>query len=662
MASSGVPADAQSGPQPERKGPVVGIGASAGGLEAFSRFLRHLPPDTGYGFVLVQHLDASHPSSLSAILGRATTMPVAEATDGARVAPNHVYVIPPNTTLTISDQVLRLTPRSPAVAPMAVDRFLQSLADDCGDRAAGIVLSGNGSDGAIGLRAVRRAGGMTFAQEPTSAEFPGMPSAAAAAGGADLILPPEAIAAELARISRHPYFDGDVVAAPEPGAAVAIEDAPLRAICDVMREATGIDFASYRETTVQRRVLRRLAIVNMTSLGDYARLLAGRPAERAALQRDLLIGVTSFFRDPESFEVLKARVFPRLVQDRPANATIRVWVPGCATGEEAYSILIALREFQADAGTAFPVQVFASDVNEGALEKARSGTYDDSIAVDVSPERLNEHFVKINGHYQIVKSLRERCVFSRHNLLDDPPFSRLDLVSCRNVLIYLDTVQRKVIPLFHYALVDDGFLMLGRSEAARHEELFLAVDARQRIYAKRPVAKRTHESFTRSGVRARRSHVVSDAVAPAPQRTPADLSREVDHILLSKCSPTGVLVDESLEVLEVRGRPAPFLGLTPGRAGFHLLKHVPDTGLFLELEKLIRETATTGQVAMQQRVPYGVDGQAGELNVEVTPLRRGQRNATCCCSRAPMRMPVRIGALQCRVPLRPPGGIRSWPG
>ncbi len=621
------PRDGAPVPITKEPGPVVGIGASAGGLHAFSRFLRHLPPDTGYAFVFVQHLDASHPSSLSEILGRATAMPVADASDGAPVLPNCLYVIPPNTDLTIADHTLRLAPRAAGLPHMAVDRFLKSLAEDCGTAAVGVVLSGSGSDGAVGLRAIKDAGGMTFAQEPSSAEFPSMPAAAATAGAADLLLPPEGIARELARIARHPFFDAASTSQSGSATNLAVDDAALRRICDIMREATGVDFSLYRETTVQRRILRRLAMLNIANVDEYTRLLAEKPDERTALHRDLLIGVTSFFRDPDSFDSLKTSVFPAIVRDRPSNSTIRVWVPGCATGEEAYSILIALHEFQDHSRTAYPVQIFASDINETALETGRSGRYPASIAVDVSAERLRRHFVSINGSYQIAKNIRDQCLFSRHNLLEDPPFSKIDLVSCRNVLIYLDTVQRRVIPLFHYALVDGGFLTLGRSETTHHEDLFAPVDGRRRIYVKREVAKTTYESFARTGARARNADRQVAAGAARTGPTTADVSRSVDRILLAKYSPAGVLVDESLDVLEIRGRPEPFLSLTPGKAGLHLLKHVPDVGLFLELEGLIREAASSGEVVQRHGVPYEAGGRSGRLNVEVTPLRSSARRA-----------------------------------
>jgi two-component system, chemotaxis family, CheB/CheR fusion protein len=604
---------------------VVGIGASAGGLDAFTRLLEQLPSDTGFAYVLIQHLDATHASSLSEILGRATRMPVSEARHAMPVRPDQVYVIPPNTELTIVDRFLRLAPRVPGLAHMPVDRFLLSLAEDIGSQGVGVVLSGNGSDGTIGLIAVRDAGGMAFAQDPASAEFPSMPSTAASAGGTDLVLSPEAIGAELARMSRQPQSAHAAPAASGAAPMVIEEGDQLRTICDTMHEATGIDFSLYRETTVLRRILRRMALRGAADVAAYARLLAGDAAEQVALQRDLLIGVTSFFRDPDSFAALKTVVFPVIIRDRPAGSTIRIWVPGCASGEEAYSILMTLDEFQVESGTEFPVQLFASDISESAITKARLGKYPASIAAAVGPERLQQYFTLVDGGYQIAKALRERCVLSRHNLLDDPPFSRLDLISCRNVLIYLDAVQRHIVPLFHYALLEHGFLMLGRSETAHHANLFSLVEPRHKIYAKRSVARKPYRSFARihGAYRAAAGTVSSEIAAPA--HGAADLSRDADRVLLSKYRPAGVLVDAGLEVLEIRGDTAPFLALMPGRASYHLLKLVPDTSLYLAIEQLTQRAAVTGEPARAERVSYQTDGGVGVLNIEVMPLKSRER-------------------------------------
>ena len=552
-------------------------------------------------------------------------MPVADASDGVPVTPNRVYVIPPNTELTIANCVLKLALRGPASIHRPIDRFLQSLAEDCGHRSVGVVLSGTGSDGAAGLVAIKNAGGMTFAQDPSSADFPGMPAAAAAAGGTDVVLAPEAIARELARVAQHPHFAASRDAAVE-SAADADEARHLRAICDVMHEATGIDFSLYRQTTVQRRIQRRLAIRNVESLDEYKRLLAADAEERATLQRDLLIGVTSFFRDPESFDALKRLVFPVITRDRAAESAIRIWVPGCATGEEVYSILISLDEYQRDARTTFPVQVFASDISEIAIEKARRGRYPASFVEDVSPERLGRYFSKVDDSYVIAKQLRERCVFSSHNLLDDPPFSKLDLISCRNVLIYLGGAQEKVSSLFHYALVEGGFLMLGRSETTHTSELFSLVEPGQRIYAKRHVARRPYRSFVRARAVALGGDARRDGGGGPLHGTPG-LSRDVDRIVLSRYSPTGVVVDGGLQVLELRGQTAPFLALSSGKASLHLLKLLPDTGLFLEVERLTHEAARTGRPARSHRLSYQSGGHGGELDVEVMPLGSAERPA-----------------------------------
>jgi two-component system CheB/CheR fusion protein len=600
---------------------VVGIGASAGGLEAFRLLLGDLPVDTGFAIVLVQHLDPTHPSSLSEILGRCTAMPVREAGDGVPVERNHVYVIPPNADLTMVHRVLKLSPRGQAAGPhMPIDRFLRSLAEDCGSGAIGVILSGAGSDGSLGLQGVKEAGGVTFAQDPATAEYPSMPRMAESASDVDFVLSPAAIAAELARIAQHPLFA--VAPSGEPESWQKEGYTGLADVLTVMRESTGIDFSLYRETTVRRRVLRRLALRNIAGTPEYVKLLRKDSGERKLLQRDLLIGVTSFFRNPESFDAMARLVFPAIVGNRPPGTAIRIWVPGCATGEEAYSIAISLQEYLAETGAAFPVQIFASDVREDAIEKARGGKYLENIAADIGPERLNRFFTKVPDGYQIGKALRDLCVFSRHNLIDDPPFAKLDLISCRNVLIYLGAVQKDIIPLLHYALKPNGFLMLGQSETVGLDDMFAVLDRDHRIYAKRETAGRPHRLHTR----ARASRPGPDAgktAAKAPLKEiwdGADLGKAVDRVLLSKYSPAAVLVDEAMEVLEIRGDPSPFCRLPMGRASFHLLKLIPDTGLFLQIEKLVRRAAESGEAARAARVPYECQGAIREVNIEVTPL------------------------------------------
>jgi two-component system CheB/CheR fusion protein len=595
-------------------------------LEVFKLLLADLPADIGLAIVFVQHLDPQHHSMLAEILARATAMPVSEAADGMPVEANHVYVTPANVDLTLAQGALRLAPRAQTPGPhMPIDRFLRSLAEECGSGAIGVILSGANSDGAAGIEAVKAAGGVTFAQDPASAEFATMPRAAAATGCVDFVLPPERIAAELVRIGRHSYM-ADVASAVE-GRTPAGEEERFGAILALLHGATGIDFSLYREKMVKRRILRRLALRNIGGLAEYCQRLENDPDELAALQRDLLIAVTSFFRDPGSFESLQKVVFPRIVRDRPANAAIRVWVAGCATGEEAFSIAISLQEYLDKTGAALPVQIFASDISLPAIEKARGGRYPENIAADLTQERLNRFFTKIEGGYQVGKNLREMCVFTRHNLIDDPPFSKLDLISCRNLLIYLGSVQKNIIPVFHYALKPTGFLMLGASETAASGDLFSLVDRKHRIYAKREAAKKPH--VFHAGARGPRPGTAVDggvAVA-SPLWDGADMRKEVDRMLLSKYSPAGVVVDEDLEVIEIRGKASPCLTLPIGEVRFNLEKLIPDAGLLHEVENLIRQARQTGEPARRERVPCEHDGSAGELNLEAVPLRAGQRRS-----------------------------------
>jgi two-component system CheB/CheR fusion protein len=625
------PDESEAIPEPVVKGkttiPVAGIGGSAGGLEVFKHLLADLPGDTGLAIVFVQHLDPKHHSLLTEILSRSTGMPVSEAADGMPVEANHVYVIPANGDLTIAQGVLRLAPRAQTGGVhMPIDRFLRSLAEECGSRAIGVILSGAGTDGSAGVQAIKAAGGVTFAQDQYTAKFASMPQAAVATNCVDFVLPSDRIAAELLRIGRHPYL---AEASPAEQGRIDGDEACFATILAAVQNATGVDFSLYREKTIKRRILRRLALRNIDTLADYARRLENDAEELTALQRDLLIGVTSFFRDPASFESLKTLVYPRILQGRPAHAPIRVWVPGCATGEEAFSIAISLSEYLTEAGASFPVQIFASDISGQAIDKARAGRYLENIAMDMSAERLNRFFTKIDTGYQVAKNLREMCVFTRHNLLTDPPFSKLDLVSCRNVLIYLSSVQKNIIPLFHYALRPNGFLMLGASETAAFPELFSLMDRQHRIYARREAARKPYPFRAGSGA----------AFAGAPAGTKAgaepsaevwdvvDVRHEVDRLLLSRFSPAGVVVDQDLEVLEIRGKASAFLSLPAGKVSFNLLKLIPQTSLFLEVEKLVHQVQTSGETARQERIPFDSDGGPGEVTVEVVPLHARQKNS-----------------------------------
>jgi len=453
LTSPNAPQSSQADVSSERSArlpfPIVGIGASAGGLEAFSLLLRAFPSDVGMALVLVQHLDPKHESRLAEVLSRTTAMSVTTVTDRQRLEPNHVYVIPPDTDMTIAGGAFALTPRVKVDHHTPIDHFFRSLAEEQEGRAIGVVLSGTGSDGTLGLRAIKAEGGITFVQDEKSAKYPGMPHNALAV--ADFVLPPDRIARELARISRHPYVNDSQPAPARPDHPE--EGADVSAVLRVLRTATGVDFAQYKSASVRRRIARRMLLQKIDDPGAYVRYLRQTPGEAQALYDDILIRVTGFFRDREGFEVLRQSVFPSLVTERSADEPIRIWVPGCATGEEAYSHVIGLREFLEEKDSNLPIQMFATDLSAAAVTRARAGTFPASIEKEVSSDRLRRFFVKTDGRYQVSKLIRDACVFAPHDLTRDPPFSKVDLISCCNVLIYLSAaLQERVLPIFHYAL------------------------------------------------------------------------------------------------------------------------------------------------------------------------------------------------------------------
>ena len=609
---------------PASRFPIVGIGASAGGLEAFTQLLRALPNDTGMAFVFVQHLDPTHETVLTDLLSRATRMLTSQVEDGTPVQPDHVYVIPPNHSLTISGGILRLGSRDKTNGRhLPIDTFLASLADDQGARAIGVILSGTGSDGAGGLRAIKSAGGVTFAQDERSAQHAGMPHSAVVAGAVDLVLPAGEIATELARIARHPYVasrttaHGDADAAPERDG--------LRQILLILRSATGIDFQGYKPATVRRRVTRRMLLQRIATFERYALHLRQHRAEVQALHDDLFVTVTRFFRDPDVYHALVRTVFPRMMKERPRKTPIRIWTPGCATGEEAYSILIALTEFletTKSGGDDVEIQLFATDANSGSIARARSGRYPESIALDVSPERLRRFFVKVDGQYQVTKSLRDAAVFAVHNVATDPPFSRLDLLTCRNVLIYLGPdLQKRVLPAFHYALKPTGFLLLGNAETpGTFSDLFVPVDKMHRIYARRPGPSRAALGWTIRDLdpSAEPATAATADRARAPQEP--ELSREADRVLLATYAPAGVIVNDDLEVLHVRGRTGPYLEMPSGAASFNLLKLLRE-GLLVDVRAALMRARAAGAPVRKDGAHVRRNGGLVRVNVAVIPLR-----------------------------------------
>ena len=580
--------------------PIVGIGASAGGLDALTQVLKHLPINTGMAFILLQHLDPKHESMSAEIFSRATRMEVAEVKDSMRVQPNCIYTLPPGFGMEIHNRILKLVPRTEVSGlHLVIDLFLQSLAQDLKNRAVGVLLSGTGSDGTLGLMAIKAEGGITFAQDPKSAKFDGMPQSAIHSGAVDLILSPRQISEELTRIAHHPYV--------VPVIEIGSEDQPLSPqnslshIFRVLRTRCHVDFTYYKPNTLRRRIDRRMALLKVIDQDAYAKLLAQSPNEVKALYADLLINVTSFFRDPEAFEALKQRVFPKLMESRAPNTLIRVWSVGCSTGEEAYSIAISLLEFLGQKASETPIQIFGSDISEQAIQKARLGEYPESITRDVSQERLKSYFTRMEGGgYKISKMIRDICVFSRHDVTTDPPFAKINLISCRNVLIYfMASLQKHVLPIFHYALAPNGFLWLGKSETVgAFPSLFLSVDKTNNLYSRKSAPLAFSMSFPASHYVPRQQGVTPELgqkTAPFAKGV-VDVQKIADGAIQEHFP--GVLVNEEMEVLQFRGRTSPFIHPAPGLPSHNLLK-MANPEILSELRRAI-QTARKQMAAVKK--------------------------------------------------------------
>jgi two-component system CheB/CheR fusion protein len=598
--------------------PIVGIGASAGGLEAFEQFFTNMPYDSGMAFVLVQHLDPTHKSILADLIRRYTEMKVSEVEDGMKVEPNCVYIIPPNRDMAIMHEVLQLIePVEPRNLRMSVDFFFRSLAQDQSDRAIGIILSGTGTGGTLGLQEIKGEGGMMMVQDPESAGYDGMPRSAIATGLADYILPPDQMPKQLMAYVEHAFnevIEGKVAPAPKKADW-------LQKVFVLLRDQTGHDFSYYKYNTIMRRIERRMSVNQIARMPDYVRYLQETPLEVETLFKELLIGVTSFFRDPEAFDVLKEKVLPSLFESRRADQPVRVWVPGCSTGEEAYSIAMLVREHMDELGQAFEVQIFATDIDSDAIEAARVGAYPDSIAADVTPGRLRDFFIREDSIYQIRKTIRDMLVFALQNVTKDPPFSKIDLISCRNLLIYMgEELQRKIFPLFYYSLKQDGYLFLGKSETiGNFTDLFAAIDRKWKL-------------FQRKGDRPSRWAVI-DFPAPALAlgdmglRTDKDAKRGrktsfrelVERSLLDNYSPACVVINEKFEVLYVHGRTGKYLEPAPGEATLNILG-MARAGLKLELTTAVRRAMTRKEEVHRDGVQVKTDGDAHVIDLTVKPI------------------------------------------
>lgn len=600
--------------------PIVGIGASVRGLQALLQLFESVEETTGMAFVVVQHLDADNDSALTDILSRATAMPVNEVTDSVIAQPNHVYVIAPGTEMTISHGVLAAVPQKSGVRRhMPINSFFESLAMDRArsGKALGVILSGNGTDGAQGVKEIKTVGGITFAQTPQSAEYDNMPRSAMDTGMVDFVLSPPQIAGELSRIGRSWIITSPVSEDTElfPDGADA-----LYKIVDLLHKASGINFAEYKQLTIKRRIMRRMGLLKIDKLDDYVDYLRQNGAELTALQQDMLINVTKFFREQQAFDTLKRVVFPSIVSAAP-NAPIRLWVPGCSTGEEAYSLAIALLEFLEDNTVNRRIQIFATDINETVIEKARAGIYPKTIVTDVSPVRLSRFFVEVEQGYQVSKMIRDICVFARQDIVQDPPISRVDIVSCRNVMIYFGpALHKRIFPIFHYALNPNGFLILGASESIGvFADLFDLVDKKNRIYTKKSVATPMMFDFSAAEHAAVIQSRNKDDLRVFSSGSWLNVQKEADRIILGKYAPPGVIINSKLDIIQFRGHTGAYLESASGMPSVNLLKMARD-GLFVGLRAAVNQAKKENVVVKKEGLHVLANGHSLLVNVDVVPL------------------------------------------
>jgi two-component system, chemotaxis family, CheB/CheR fusion protein len=594
---------------------IVGIGASAGGLEPITKLLGNLPIQTGLSFVVIQHLAAGQESMLPEILSRSTKMKVQQATNNMQIEQDHVYVIAPGTTLTLKDGRIKLLPKKPAFKP--INDFFVSLASEKKTWAVGIVLSGTGNDGTEGLKAIKAEGGITFAQEPDTAQYPDMPKNAIAAGPPDFVLSPEQIAKELVRIAKFPQLIRSEAKEPEHEKV----ETDFKKIIMLLKTSFGVDFTHYRETTINRRITRRMVINKTENMNEYVVYLRAHPSEQQSLFDDLLIGVTSFFREPKTFLALKEKVFPELVQNKSFNESIRVWVPGCSTGEEVYSFAIAIKEFLEERDlTEIRVQIFGTDANEKNIEKARQGTYPKSIEDKVSSNRLKRFFTSENGHCRIAKFLRDMCIFAKQDITTDPPFSNVDLIICRNVLIYFDSyLHDRVLPIFHYGLKSNGFLVLGESESVgKFQYLFASVTPKGLIYRKKqaqPQASLGETTFT---------PYAANKTVKQPEKVNllAVLGEKVDHLIKTEYGPATLLVNNNLDILVFRGDVASFLSPESGAASLNVTKIIRKE-LRSQVQTAVYRAKKESEV-FKETVRFKQKGDPRTVHIEVRPLKTSE--------------------------------------
>ncbi|MDD5093456.1 MAG: chemotaxis protein CheB [Dehalococcoidia bacterium] len=602
---------------PEKKSgifPIVGIGASAGGLEAFEKFFSSMPAESGMAFVLIPHLDPSHVSILPDLLQRFTRMKVHLTVDGTKVEPNNVYVTPPNKYLAILNGILQLMqPAVSRASRLPINSFFRTLAQDQKQNAACIILSGTGTDGTLGLREIRSEGGLVIVQDPDSAKYDGMPRSAMATGMADYVLPPEEIPGQLVEYFQHATRGKD-------SAMISVKGDPsdaLQKILILLRTHTGHDFSLYKQHTILRRIERRMNVHQINDIASYVRYLEQSPGEVGVLFSEILIGVTSFFRDSGAFEVLKQKVLPELVESKSGDDPIRIWVPACSSGEEAYSIAITLQECMDDLKREFRAQIFGTDINAGAINAAREGHYSSSISANVSKDRLRRFFTQEDNGYRIKKTIREMLVFAPQNIIHDPPFTKLDMVCCRNLLIYMDTdLQRKILPIIHYSLRPKGVLFLGTAETiGSFTDLFGVVDKQWKIFNRKESILANH-AWTQFPAHPRISPAAQGEATLTARRTrEMNMPRQLEKILLEDYVPPCVVIDEKGDISYVHGRTGQYLEPAQGKASLNILA-MARSGLRTALTTAIRQVASKKEKVTYERLQ--VEGNGGQQSVHLT--------------------------------------------
>ena len=604
--------------------PIVGIGASAGGLAAFEAFFSGMPANSlpGMAFVLVQHLAPDHKSILTSLVSRCTRMQVFEVVDGMAVLPNCVYIIPPNRDMAFLNGTLQLLePAAPRGQRLPINFFFRSLAQDQHEHAIAIVLSGTGSDGTMGIREIKAGGGMVMAQNPDSTEYDGMPRNAIATNLVDYVLPPAEMPAQLIVYVAHAFGNPP---RPLPPLQSKAQNA-LRNIFVLLRSQTGHDFSQYKQNTIHRRIMRRLAVNQIETLDEYAKYLRQSPKEAEALFRDLLIGVTSFFRDPEAFKALEELVIPKLLEDRPAGSAVRVWSTGCSTGEEPYSIAILLQEYQERVKKGYNIQVFATDIDGQALATARAGLYPASIAADISPERLARFFVAEpdGSAFRIHKSLRNMLVFSKHDVIRDPPFSKLDILSCRNLLIYMGTeLQRKLVSLFHYALNQNGILFLGTSETVGEPgDLFAPLDNKTKMYRRKDVFRIVQHNPASLFLPPMTELAQVGGTITRPVKPP--LRDLTEQTILKHVVSAGALVNSQGDILYLHGRTGMYLEPQPGEPQPNNILKMAREGLRPELALALRKAAATKEIVRCPGLRVKTNGSFTTINLTICPVAEG---------------------------------------